>query len=57
MLKNTKVFFCNTCVMSNQKVLSSSTIEDDVEHSNRHKLDFKNVPDKPDIKLETYWYS
>ena len=22
-----------------------------------HKLDFKNVPDKPDIKLETYWYS
>jgi N-acetyl sugar amidotransferase len=42
MLKNTKVFFCNSCVMSNQKVLSSSTIEDDTEHSNRHKLDFEN---------------
>ena len=42
MLKNTKVFFCNTCVMSNQKVLSSSTIEDDIEHSNRHKLEFEN---------------
>ena len=22
-----------------------------------HKLDFKNVPDKPDVKLETYWYN
>ena len=28
--------------MSNQKVLSSSTIEDDIEHSNRHKLEFEN---------------
>lgn len=42
MIKNTEVFFCNSCVMSNQKVLSSTTIEDDVEHSNRHNLEFKN---------------
>lgn len=42
MIRNNKVFFCNTCVMSNQKVLSSSTIEDDKQHSNRHNLQFKN---------------
>ncbi len=42
MIKNTEVFFCNTCVMSNQKVLSSSTIEDDPQHSNRHNLEFEN---------------
>ena len=42
MIKNTEVFFCNTCVMSNQKVLSSSTVEDDPEHSNRHNLEFEN---------------
>ena len=40
--KLNKVFFCKECVMSNQKVLSSQPIEDDNQHTNKKKLDFKN---------------
>ena len=37
-----EVFFCKKCVISNQKTLSSQPIEDNKEHTNRKKLEFKD---------------
>lgn len=42
MIKSNNVFFCNTCVMSNQKVLPSVTIADDIEHTNKNTLEFES---------------
>jgi len=40
--ENKKVFFCKKCVMSNQKTLPSQPLEDDNQHSNKKKLEFKD---------------
>jgi len=37
-----EVIFCKRCVHSNQKVVSSSLISDDAEHSNRTRMGFEN---------------
>ena len=36
-----EVIFCKKCVHSNQKVVSSSLISDDAEHSNRKRMGFE----------------
>lgn len=36
------LYFCQKCVMSNQKVLSSQPLEDVKDHSNKVNLSFKN---------------
>ena len=42
MLKNNKIFFCKKCVISNKKVLPSTTIEDVPNHSNRQNMEFND---------------
>ena len=38
-------------------IFHENVIDNYVVKNLPHKLDFKNVSDKPDIKLETYWYN
>lgn len=41
-ISSNNVTFCKTCVMSNQKVISSQPLDDVKDHSNKVNLDFKD---------------